>query len=378
MQSQSTARVNTDIYVTDAANNSLRVLSVVRGNTVPIAGTPTVGSPASGTGAVSGALNFDDPDGDSLKYSLASQPVSSTITGIRSARSASRLGHPYLHAYARGARSGRATSAADNTATFTVLAEDPFGATKNVAVTVSVSPTPASPEIPVTVTAISIDTYPSAVAISGNDAYVYGGDVIWTIDTTTKTVTDWTALYDDPPAITPDGRKYVPNPNLYYQGNAPYDSVDVIDTATGTGHQEHPAPHLLRLRLRQPLRSPRRGDQSRRSARVRQRGLLGGNGHRHDRCDRDRYPQPTASHGYVPTSPLSDMEIAPDGTIYGASAEYPVVTVYNADMSQIGTVSLTSLGYYYWSPTTTLAFNGDEHPRLRRRAGLWRAVNTFR
>ena len=56
MQSQSTARVNTDIYVTDAANNSLRVLSVVRGNTAPIAGTPTVGSPASGTGAVSGAL----------------------------------------------------------------------------------------------------------------------------------------------------------------------------------------------------------------------------------------------------------------------------------------------------------------------------------
>ena len=63
--------------------------------------------------------------------------------------------------------------------------------------------------------------------------------------------------------------------------------------------------------------------------------------------------------GYVPTSPLSDMEIAPTGTIYGASAEYPVVKVYNANMSQIGAVSLTSLGYYYWSPTTALALNGD-------------------
>ena len=63
---------------------------------------------------------------------------------------------------------------------------------------------------------------------------------------------------------------------------------------------------------------------------------------------------------YFPTSPLSEMEIAPDGTIYGASAEYPFVNVYNANMSQIGTISFTSLGYYYWSPTTTLGLNGDK------------------
>ena len=62
--------------------------------------------------------------------------------------------------------------------------------------------------------------------------------------------------------------------------------------------------------------------------------------------------------GTFATSPLSDIEIAPDGTIYAASAEYPFVNVYNADMSQIGTLSLTSLGYYYWSPTTALALNG--------------------
>ena len=54
------------------------------------------------------------------------------------------------------------------------------------------------------------------------------------------------------------------------------------------------------------------------------------------------------------------MEIASDGTIYAASAEYPFVNVYNADMSQAGTISLTSLGYYYWSPTTALALNGDK------------------
>ena len=100
------------------------------------------------------------------------------------------------------------------------------------------------PQIPVTVTAITVDTYPSAVAISGNNAYVYGGDVIWTIDTTTKTVTDSTALYNDPPAITSDGRKYVPIPNLYYQGNAPYDSVDVINIATNKVIKNIPIPIL--------------------------------------------------------------------------------------------------------------------------------------
>ena len=73
-------------------------------------------------------------------------------------------------------------------------------------------------QIPVTITAITVDTHPSAVAISGNNAYVYGGDVIWTINTTTKTVTDKTALYNDPPAITPDGRKYVPRWLARYPG----------------------------------------------------------------------------------------------------------------------------------------------------------------
>ena len=132
------------------------------------------------------------------------------------------------------------TTATNGTHTLTAVARDAAGnTTTSAAVSVTVN---NAAQIPVTITAITVDTYPSAVAISGNNAYVYGGDVISTINTTTKTVTDKTALYNDPPAITPDGRKYVPNPNLYYQGNAPYDSVDVINTATDTRHQEHPAP----------------------------------------------------------------------------------------------------------------------------------------
>ena len=237
-----------------------------------------------------------------------------------------------------------------------MLAEDPFGATKNVAVTVSVSPTPASPEIPVTVKAITVDTYPSAVATSGNNAYVYGGDVIWTIDTRTNTVTDWTALYHDPPAITPDGRMYVPNPNLYYQGNAPYDSVDVIDTATNRVVKNIAIPFCYECAYANPS-GPRDVVISPDGQRV--------------YVSEDHWVETginttvvtvidTATDsvlGYVPVAPLSDMEIAPDGTIYVVSAEYPYVTVFNEGLGAISYVPVTTLGYYYWSPTTTLAFN---------------------
>jgi DNA-binding beta-propeller fold protein YncE len=188
------------------------------------------------------------------------------------------------------------------------------------------------------------DTFPSAVAISGTDAYVYGGDEIWTIDTTTKTVTDRTAIYDDPPAIKSAGRRYVPNPNLYYQGNAPYDSVDVVDVATGRVIKNIPIPICNDCAYANPS-GPRDVVISPDGQRV--------------YVSEDYWvetgPATTvvtvidtrtdSVTGYFPTSPISDMEIAADGTIYGASAEYPFVNVYNANMSQIGTISLTSLGY---------------------------------
>ncbi|MGK2865859.1 MAG: Ig-like domain-containing protein [Mycobacterium sp.] len=68
------------IYVTDMADNSLRILNLVRGNTAPIAGTPTVGTPHAQTGAVSGALNFTDADGDPLTYTVVSPPANGTLT----------------------------------------------------------------------------------------------------------------------------------------------------------------------------------------------------------------------------------------------------------------------------------------------------------
>ena len=76
---------------------------------------------------------------------------------------------------------------------------------------------------------------------------------------------------------------------------------------------------------------------------------------------------------------LSDMEIAPDGTIYAASAEYPYRHgVQRGHGRTSATVPVTSLGYYYWSPTTTLAFNSGATRAYVVVAGLSAWVNTSR
>jgi YVTN family beta-propeller protein/VCBS repeat-containing protein len=68
------------IYVSDAADNSVRILTISRGNTAPTAGTPAVDIPDATTGAVSGKVNATDADGDTLSYSVIAQPARGSVT----------------------------------------------------------------------------------------------------------------------------------------------------------------------------------------------------------------------------------------------------------------------------------------------------------
>ncbi len=70
---------NGTVYITDAADRTVRVLAIRLGNAAPTAGTPTVGTPTESTGAVTGALNFTDADGDTLSYSVT-QPSTGTVS----------------------------------------------------------------------------------------------------------------------------------------------------------------------------------------------------------------------------------------------------------------------------------------------------------
>lgn len=116
------------VYVTDAADKTVRVLTLTRGNTAPIAGTPTIGTPT-GTGAVSIALSATDPDGDTLSYSLI-QPAaggSVLITGIDT----------YVFTPTQAARLAAATGGPTST-TFMVNASDGQTATP-ISVTVPIA-----------------------------------------------------------------------------------------------------------------------------------------------------------------------------------------------------------------------------------------------
>ena len=71
----------TRIYVTDFRDDNVRVLSLTRGNTAPLAiANPTVGAANPTTGAVTGLVNIKDPDGDPLSYSAVVAPTKGSLT----------------------------------------------------------------------------------------------------------------------------------------------------------------------------------------------------------------------------------------------------------------------------------------------------------
>jgi YD repeat-containing protein len=250
------------------------------------------------------------------------------------------------------------TTATNGAHTLRAVARDAAGNTTTSTVNVTVAN--AASQLPVTVTAIPVNTYPTAIAISGDNAYIYGGDVIWTVDTRTNTVIDATAIYNDPPAVTSDGRTYAPNPNLYYQGNAPYDSVDVIDSATGTVIKNIPLPACY------DCYSPPSGP----------RDLVLSPDGRWLYVSEDYWTESgpaltevtvidTATDTVVgvhyTVAPTIDMEITPDGRIYAADQDYwySDVLIYDANWNYTGSIRLSSLVGSSFSWPTALALSAD-------------------
>lgn len=179
---------NGTILVTDAADKTVRVLIPRYGNAAPAAGTPTVSAPNVGSGAVSGALNFTDRDGDTLSYSVT-QPSTGTVS-ITSAGL-------YTFTPTDAARQAAATGGPAST-TFTVKATD-GQATTPVSVTVPI----AVPFAPTSVTALG------SVSVTGDPSPTW-------------------------PVVSPDGKRAViitPVTNRYTFAKTT--RVAVIDTATG-------------------------------------------------------------------------------------------------------------------------------------------------
>jgi YVTN family beta-propeller protein len=119
------------LLVTDFVEKSLRVVAYQRGNTAPVAGVPTAGSPDATTGAVSGLLNFKDYDGDSLTYTVTSAPASGSLSVTQ--------GGAYTYTPTPTARQQAGQTQGPDFATFTVRASD-GQATATVTSTAYISP----------------------------------------------------------------------------------------------------------------------------------------------------------------------------------------------------------------------------------------------
>ena len=121
------------ITVTDVlgAATSVDVTVPVVANRAPVAGTPGVSTPDRVSGAVTGALNFADPDNDALTYSVPSQPSSGAVTVNATGT--------YTFTPNQAARDAAANSG-PTSASIAVVASDGLFATP-VAFSVPISPT---------------------------------------------------------------------------------------------------------------------------------------------------------------------------------------------------------------------------------------------
>jgi DNA-binding beta-propeller fold protein YncE len=242
------------------------------------------------------------------------------------------------------------TAVTDGPHTLTARARDDAG---NITIsTVNVTVDNEATTIPVTVTSIPVNSYPTAVAFSGDSAFVYGGDVIWTIDTRTNTVTDWTAIYNEP-AVVSDGTRR-------YEYEAGYMSVSVVDNQTNAVIDTIDIPACDSCGyayggLEELAISP---DGKRLYA-------------RHTYWVEEWLPLASAvtvidtSNNEVIGTPgpifAKDIEIGADGRVYAIDEDwyYPDVNVYDEDMRYLYSIPLTSWTGSAYSFPTTLAMGTD-------------------
>ena len=127
--------VGTDgrLYVTDAFDNSLRILTIARVNSAPTTGTPIV-QPPNASGVVTGTIPVNDADNDSLTITVTTPPAHGSTVSVTPAGA-------FTYTPTAAARNAAAQPGGPQTATFTVTVSDGLASTTRQ-VTVPVLPTP--------------------------------------------------------------------------------------------------------------------------------------------------------------------------------------------------------------------------------------------
>ncbi|WP_101952741.1 VCBS domain-containing protein [Mycobacterium sp. 3519A] len=70
----------TKLFVTDYDADKVYVVGMVTPNTAPTVGTPILNAPSATTGTLTGKVVVNDPDGDTLTYTVVTKPTKGTLT----------------------------------------------------------------------------------------------------------------------------------------------------------------------------------------------------------------------------------------------------------------------------------------------------------
>ena len=144
------------ILVTDAADQTVRVVGLARGNTAPVSiADPTIDGTDTGSGAVTGSLNVKDWDGDTVTYTVTSQPTSTTVSVTPTGTVTVDAAGTYTYSPNQAARDLAAQTSGVDTTTFVVTANDGVGGTRAVTVAVPITPLALPPnQAPVATTPV--------------------------------------------------------------------------------------------------------------------------------------------------------------------------------------------------------------------------------
>ncbi|MUL63763.1 hypothetical protein BOO86_04740 [Mycobacterium sp. CBMA 234] len=183
------------IYVSDKADNVVRVLNVVN---PPVAGIPTIGTPDPANGAVTGNLNFTNPNRDPLTYTVTA-PSTGTVTVTSTGE--------FTFTPTQAARNAAAQTTVTTSTTFTVTASAGALST-TISVEVPILPsTTAAPTVPYLNAASWLWNVVQSGAVLGSNsaawtAMISGGQHVFDINAYGVTVVDASSITANTPRYT--------------------------------------------------------------------------------------------------------------------------------------------------------------------------------
>jgi YVTN family beta-propeller protein/VCBS repeat-containing protein len=219
--------VASDALASDTVTFTVPIMQSVKATNqapwVPGSTIPRTFDPVSGT--VTGYVNVQDPDGDTLIYTLASPPTGGTVTFDQ------RSGY-FTYTPGQAARAQAAQTPGLDYDTFSVNITDGT-ATVNTTVKVQVAPA-LPPTSPTTNSTVNVGTGPSGVVVlRNNNAYVvnYDSNTVSVIDTTTNQVVKTIDVGSGPLSVTAVDTT---QRQRVYVSNSLSNTVSVIDPNTNT------------------------------------------------------------------------------------------------------------------------------------------------